>query len=263
MTPSRWILLLVISLLSYPLAAQELTPERPADPLPSGYQSRLHFFQPTAGLIPVGTRAAAGMQEAGELETKSPFLASLYSLVLPGMGELYAGGFSSGKYFLIADGVLWLTLVAFELHGNALRDDARAYSVALAGVNPAGKDDQFFVDVGNFMNIDEYNQKKLRDRQLDRVYDAAAGYAWSWTTEAARMTYRDQRVSSENMYNNKKFVVAALVVNRVASAINAARAAVSHNNALEQAMRDVEFSASLMGGLSNPHGILLSVKKGL
>ena len=65
------------------------------------------------------------------------------------------------------------------------------------------------------------------------------------------------------MYNNKKFVIAALVVNRVASAINAARAAVSYNNALEQAMKDVEFSASLMGGLSNPHGILLSVKKGL
>jgi len=260
MAPSRWILLLVFILLSSPLAAQDLAAERP---VPSAYQSKLHFFHSRSNTIPVGNPAAPGMLETGDPDRKSPFLASLYSLVLPGMGELYADGFSSGKYFLIADGVLWLTLLAFELHGNALRDDARAYSVAAAGVNPAGKDDQFFVDVGNFMNTDDYNQKKLRDRNPSRLYDATAGYAWNWTTEADRMTYRDQRVTSENMYNNKKFVIAALVVNRVASAINAARAAVSYNNALEQAMKDVEFSASLMGGLSNPHGILLSVKKGL
>ena len=113
------------------------------------------------------------------------------------------------------------------------------------------------------MTIDDYNQKKLRDRQPEKLYDATAGYAWSWSADIDRMAYRDQRLASENMYNNKKFVVAALVVNRVASAINAARAAVSHNNALEQVMKDVEFSASLMGGLSRPHGILLSVKKGL
>ncbi|MGB2959628.1 MAG: hypothetical protein WBD30_12145 [Bacteroidota bacterium] len=259
MAPSRWILLVVFIFLSSPLAAQELTPERP---VPTAYQSKLHFFHSTGTINPVGNKAP-GMPEAGDLDKKSPFLASLYSLVLPGMGELYADGFSTGKYFLIADGVLWLTLVAFELHGNALRDDARAYSVAAAGVNPAGKDDQFFVDVGNFINIDDYNQKKLRDRNPARLYDATTGYAWSWTTDADRMTYRDQRVASENMYNNKKFVIAALVVNRVASAINAARSAVSYNNALEQAMKDVEFSASLMGGFSNPHGILLSVKKGL
>jgi len=263
MMPSRWILFLILPFLSSPLAAQRLTADRPAPLISSAHQTKLHLFSPGAPITAGLHAALPGLPEGGDLERRSPFLASLYSLVLPGMGELYAGGFSSGKYFLVADGVLWLTLLAFELQGNALRDDARAYSVAMAGVNPAGKDDQFYVDVGNFMTIDDYNQKKLRDRQPEKLYDATAGYAWSWSADIDRMAYRDQRLASENMYNNKKFVVAALVVNRVASAINAARAAVSHNNALEQVMKDVEFSASLMGGLSRPHGILLSVKKGL
>jgi len=203
------------------------------------------------------------MPQEVDADLKSPALAAVYSLLLPGMGELYAGSYSSGKYFTIADGVLWLTFIAFELHGNALRDDARAYSAARAGVITTGKDDQFFVDVGNFMNIDDYNQKQLRDREPDRLYDPALGYAWKWSSNTDRLVYRDQRVASDNMYNNQKFVIAGLIVNRVVSAINAARAAVAHNNALEAAMRDVEFSASVMGGMTNPHGIMLSVKKGL
>ncbi|MCK5571972.1 MAG: hypothetical protein KAJ12_04395 [Bacteroidetes bacterium] len=257
MALSRWILVLTF-LIPAPLASQEPPPR-----FASESQSRLHFFNSSTNLVSGSAFARPGMPQEADDDRKSPALAAVYSLLLPGMGELYAGNYSSGKYFTIADGVLWLTFIAFELHGNALRDDARAYSAARAGVITAGKDDQFFVDVGNFMNIDDYNQKQLRDREPDRLYDPALGYAWNWSSNTDRLLYRDQRVASENMYNNQKFVIAALIVNRVVSAINAARAAVAHNNALEEAMRDVEFSASVMGGVTGPHGIMLSVKKGL
>ena len=165
-------------------------------------------------------------------EKKSVGLAAFYSLLLPGMGELYAGGFESGKYFLIADGLLWLTFAAFEVSGNSLRDDSRAFAVSRAGVDPAGKDDQYYVDIGNFLDIHEYNEKQLRDREPETLYDPAAGYSWVWDSDASRATYREQRIQSETMYNNNKFVVAGLIVNRVASAINAVRSVVAHNNAL-------------------------------
>jgi len=194
---------------------------------------------------------------------KSPALAVFYSLLLPGMGELYAGGFSSGKYFLIADGALWLTYAGVEIYGNAARDDSRAYAIAAAGIQPAGKDDQFYVDIGNFLTLQEYNEKQLRDREPDRLYDAAAGYDWSWTSDAARAAYRDQRISSEEAYNTRKFIVAGLIINRIASAINAARAAIAHNSALEQALGRLEFSASIMGGIEAAHGVELSVRLGL
>ena len=40
-------------------------------------------------------------------ERKSPMLAIVYSLLLPGMGELYGGDYSLGKYLTIADAVFW------------------------------------------------------------------------------------------------------------------------------------------------------------
>jgi len=188
---------------------------------------------------------------------KTTGLAAIYSLLLPGMGELYAHNFESGKYFLIAEGTLWLTYATFEVYGNQIRDDSRAYAQAHAGAIIQGKDDQFFVDIGNFINTDEYNQKKLRDRDYTRVYTDPT-YAWHWDSPFSRATFRDQRIASENMYNNRKFVVAAILVNHVASAINAVRGAILFNKALNDAVGDLDVRASVMGDGLAFHGILLT-----
>jgi len=226
----------------------------------TSFEREMHLLQ--AGLTPeAGSPHTPLTLQAGVAEKKSAGLAVLYSLILPGMGELYADGFSSGKYFLIADGLLWITFAAFEISGNSLQDDARAYAVSRAGVDLQGKDDQYFVDVGNFLNIDEYNQKQLRDREVERLYDPAAGYAWQWDSDASRATYREQRISSDNMFNNKKFVVAGLIANRVASAINAVRSVISYNNAIDDALGDLSFRADVMGGFGNPHGVMLTMTR--
>jgi hypothetical protein len=193
-------------------------------------------------------------------EQKSVGIAILASLALPGMGELYSGSFSSGKYFLGAEGVLWLTYAVFQVYGDALRDDARAYAVAHAGISLSGKNDQFFVDLGNFANVDDYNQKRLRDRQVERLYDPALGFGWSWDSETSRLSYRDQRIASDNIYNDRKFVLAAILVNHVASAINAARSAIAHNKETA-ALGDLQFSARLLGTPGQVHGVELTLTK--
>ena len=235
--------------------------EGPVPPvLLTGYERQLHLLEgpeeSAASLTPV-----TPLMQSSSNGKKSAGLAALYSLILPGMGELYADGFSSGKYFLIADGVLWLTFVTFEVSGNSLRDDSRAFATSRAGVDPTGKDDQYFVDVGNFLDIHEYNEKQLRDREPELLYDPAAGYSWEWDSDASRATYREQRIDSETMYNNNKFVVAGLIVNRVASAINAVRSVIAYNDAIDEALGDLSFRAHVMGGLSHPHGVLLTVTR--
>jgi hypothetical protein len=192
---------------------------------------------------------------------KSTGLAAIYSLLLPGMGELYADGFESGKYFLIAEGALWLTYASFEIYGNQLRDDSRSFAQAHAGIIPSGKEDQYFVDIGNFLDVREFNEKKLRDRELEKLYDPLSGYAWQWDSDFSRATYRDQRIASDNMYNNRKFVFAAILINHVGSAINAVRAAIIHNKAMSDAVGDLDIRADVMGGWANPHGILLTLTR--
>ncbi len=199
------------------------------------------------------------LAQGGGASRKSVGLAVLYSLVLPGMGELYAEGFSSGKYFLIAEGVLWLGYAAIEVHGNDLRDGSRSFAVAHAGIDAASKDDDFFVNIGNFMTVNDYNDKKLRDRDPEKLYDPLLGYNWKWDTDASRLTYREQRINSENMYNNRKFVGAAILINHIVSAINAARAAIAYNNAQDDVLGSLQISSRVLGNVDHPHGVLVTV----
>lgn len=193
---------------------------------------------------------------------KSVGLAAIYSLVLPGLGEYYADGFGSGKYFAIAEGVLWLTFATLDIQGNSLRNDARSFAVSHAGINPIAKNDQFYVDIGNFQNTQEYNDKRLRERNPDRLYDATGGYGWAWDSDLARAEFKETRIAGENILNNRKFVALGLVLNHIASAINAARAAISYNKEVGDQMGELHFKADVMGGWANPHGVMVTVTKG-
>jgi hypothetical protein len=215
------------------------------------------------GIVPGSTDSVRGavLPPSDAMEgRKSPGLAAIYSLLIPGMGEWYSGDIGSGKYFMIGEGVLWLTYAVFEISGNDLRDASRAFAVSHAGVTTAGKDDQYFIDIGNFLSIDDYNAKKLRDRDPGRLYDPA-GYTWIWDSDADRASYRDQRVRSESMYNGTKFVGAAILVNHVASAINAARLAISHNSALGAALEHTTFGARVTGPLGRPDGLEFTITR--
>lgn len=161
---------------------------------------------------------------------KSVVLAVAMSLVLPGMGEWYAGNFVSGRYFLVADGTLWLTFGAFRLRGDWLRRDARIFAAQHAAADFIGKDDQYFVNVGSYHTVDEYNQAKLRERQFDQLYLSPRD-SWRWNNEENRLRFREMRISSDRMYENAKFAIGALVVNRLISAFSAGRAAARANRA--------------------------------
>jgi hypothetical protein len=228
-------------------------------PLIAGEPGTLTRYEARLDLLSAVPHAPLLQEQPAGPSKKSVGLAVVYSLLLPGMGELYAEGFSSGKYFLIAEGALWLGSAAVEIHGNDLRDGARSYAVARAGVSVSGKDDDFFVDIGNFMTVEEYNEKRLRDREVERLYDAAAGYSWRWDSDASRTAYKDQRISSENMYNNRKFIGIAVLVNHIVSAINAARCAIAHNRAQQDVLGDLQLSSRVLGGAVRPHGVAVTI----
>jgi len=231
---------------------------------------------PERGLVPPMFPLAAGgpaavsgsggvpsiFQEAGAAEEgrKNVGLGVLYSLLLPGMGELYAGGYGSGKYFTSVEGVLWLTLGAIDLHARSLQDDARSFASQHAGFDQSGKDDSYFINVGNFPDVWSYNEAVLRDRDAYKLYDPFSSEFWQWDSGANRELYRDQRVASDQMFNNTRFVFAAIAVNHVLSAINAARLIVSGNRALSPE-EPLEIGASVLGGMAHPHGIALSVTR--
>lgn len=168
------------------------------------------------------------------LEKKKAGLAIIYSLLLPGMGELYADNYSSGMYFTIADGVLWGTLIGFNTYGNWQKDNYKSFAESHGGVNLEGKDATYFAVIGEYVDIDQYNTEQELNRYFEDVYNVNTHY-WNWGLTATRKEYREMWSSSENAFNNIRFIAGALILNRLISAINAARLVVAYNNELEDA----------------------------
>ncbi len=192
-------------------------------------------------------------------EKKSVALAAVFSFILPGMGELYAGNYSKGKYYTIAEGLLWITYIGFNRYGSWVRDDARNYAVRHAGISLANKDDRYFVDIGDYLNVHDYNEDMLRNRERHKVLNEPS-YAWSWDSKANQDYYYDRRVESDLAFNNLNFVAAAIGVNHLISAINAALSVRSQNRYLEN-LGLLDVNASVIGGINSPHGIIFSFSK--
>ncbi|KAA0261692.1 MAG: hypothetical protein EDM75_05995 [Chlorobiota bacterium] len=173
------------------------------------------------GLLP----AAASKKNAG--------LAILYSLVLPGMGELYAEGYESGKYFTIAEAALWVTYGGMRYYSNRQRDSYFAYAESYGGVRGmSGKNGDFYADIGNYLNINDFNDDMAKQGQFAKMYDPSTHF-WSWRSNGERKGYRELWTSSESWGNNLRFVVGGMILNRIASAINAVRLVARYNKGVE------------------------------
>ena len=195
-----------------------------------------------------------------EFSKKSVMLAITYSLLLPGMGELYAGNYSSGKYFTIAEGVFWGTYIGMNTYSNWKKDRYHSFAASNGGVNVAGKDDGYFTNIGIYTDINEYNDDMARNGDFNKMYNTKLDY-WKWTG-SDRTTYRTMWTAGEQAHNNLRFVVGALVLNRVVSAINAARIAAAYNKHAPQQL-GWNISAGVSSVASLPTGVILNFQYGL
>jgi hypothetical protein len=190
---------------------------------------------------------------------KSVFLAVAASLLVPGMGELYAGSFETGKYHLIAEGGLWLTYSGFRMHSNSLLQDARSFAQNHAGADFNNKDDQYSVNIGNFATTEEYNDAKNRNREYDFVYQPAqTEYQWNWDSDANRLKFKELRIRSGEVKNNSKFVIGAIVVNHILSAFLAGKKAAAYNRSLTM-LDDVEINTYALNNGSAVDGLGINI----
>jgi hypothetical protein len=165
-------------------------------------------------------KAFSGDQTA--VKRKSPGLAAFASLVVPGLGELYAGRYDVGKFSTIAEASLWVLYTVLEVHSDQVRSDALNYAKLYAGAQVAGKPDQFFVDIGNFLNTNDYNVKKIHDDSYDLIYTSPS-YQWQWQSDADRADFKSLRIEADQFLNYGRYTAAVIVLNHLVSALNAAR----------------------------------------
>ncbi|MDT3697421.1 MAG: hypothetical protein ROY99_13640 [Ignavibacterium sp.] len=164
---------------------------------------------------------------------KSTGLAIIYSFLLPGMGELYAEAYDTGVYFTIAEGVLWGTYLGMNMYGNWQKDRYISFAQVNAGITTNAKDEDYYATIGEYLSIEQYNNDKTFERNFSQMYNTEK-FFWKWNSSDDRKTYRSMWVSSEQTFNDLRFVVGAMLVNRLVSAINAVRMVSKYNKNLEQ-----------------------------
>lgn len=156
------------------------------------------------------------------------------SLLIPGAGEQYLGKHTLAKTFFFTEISLWISYIAFREYGNWQRDDAFAFAATHSGANIDGKPSQFFIDIGNYQDIYQYNDAKQRMYQFEKVY-SEEDYYWSWDQEANRRKFDKIRISGDQARNRSVFVLGGIFANHLLSAIHSVWQTHRYNKNLEQA----------------------------
>ncbi|MDZ7362353.1 MAG: hypothetical protein ONB46_16775 [candidate division KSB1 bacterium] len=161
--------------------------------------------------------------------------AFMRSLVIPGWGQRRAGAKAAARNFFVAEILLWGGFATQEFYGNWLKDDYKLFAATHAGAAISGKDDQFFVDMGNFISVDEFNQNRLRRRDVEGLYDPATHF-WRWNTEANRQKFFNLRKRSDKAFSRAELIAAGVIANHIISGIHAAW--VAHKKSSSQKERE-------------------------
>ena len=178
------------------------------------------FSRLVAALLLLTLSLPAFAEDKKQESNKSAFLKSF---VIPGWGQYSLGRKNAALTFFGAELMLIGGMFTLNAYGRSTRADYQALAAAYAGVQGSHSHD-YYVDVGNWMTVDQFNERRLQERNFDALYTSPSDQ-WSWDSDAHRAQMEMNRIRSDRAFNNVLYLVGGLVLNHVASAIHAGRLA--------------------------------------
>jgi len=160
--------------------------------------------------------AGSAVERKSTPQRKQPFFKSL---LLPGWGQLSEGNRFKAYAFFAVEATLITSLTAFQIYKGWLEDDYRAFARQHAGIS-GDKDHQYYVDIGNWLNNDDFNQQRLRNRQFDQLYTDFSD-SWCWDSDENRLHFKSVRIDADRAGQKSLIVVGALILNHLFSAVDA------------------------------------------
>jgi hypothetical protein len=157
---------------------------------------------------------------------KSPKKAAFLSILLPGLGERYAGGQKSVKFFFFTEGMFWTGLFAFKKLNATRENTYRTFATARAGATTTQRPNSFYDRLTSFDSIYDYNARLqyVEGDQTTPLLETPENF-WEWDTRASRKQFQELRSKATWARTRSFLFVGALLFNRFASALNAANIA--------------------------------------
>jgi hypothetical protein len=184
---------------------------------------------------PAGEKASE--PESGPLSAERAQVL-LRSLTIPGWGQATLGHDRSATVFGLVELGVWATFIGFRVQVAMRRDAYERSAQLLAGIDLDGRDEEFRRTVGAFISSDEYNRLVVYRDAANLYYNDPALYrqyiaehqlsgndTWDWGSEENLQRYRAQRRNVTEASQNANTMLAVAMVNRLVSALHAARLA--------------------------------------
>ena len=167
----------------------------------------------------------------------------LRSLTLPGWGQGTLGRRTSMKTFLLAEGGIWGSFVAFRIQEALRRQSSVTTARLFAGIDLSGHDEEFRRIVGVYASSDDYNLYVVaRDAanlylgHQDPAQDDIVAYhqyiadhslkgadTWAWDGPDSFRRYIEERKVMRRAALRANAMLGLAIANRLVSALHAAR----------------------------------------
>lgn len=143
------------------------------------------------------------------------------SFLVPGWGQNELGYKSRSKKYIYVEVGILLSLYTSSKYSNEIKRNYIAYAAKHAGVVTNGKDREYWVDIGNFNTLNDYNSEHLRNREVGELYPQTQKWNWNWDTSKNRKYFESRRIQSDKMKLFSTFTIGGLFLNHFVSSIDA------------------------------------------
>ena len=143
----------------------------------------------------------------------------LKSALIPGWGETVLDNNKRARFFSTIELSLWTTCLATYTFSYHQMLQYQSFAVEHAGVDVTGKNHKYWVDIGNYIDLEHHNAEHLRWRIMDELYDQ--GDAWVWDSASNMKKFEAMRINSDLLAKRGMDILVAVAVNHIISAIDA------------------------------------------
>jgi hypothetical protein len=157
----------------------------------------------------------------GQVKTNQKLDPVIKSLIVPGWGQKTLGKPKRARFFNYLESGILLTIIGSSTFANIKRKNYIAFASKHAAISSSGKNHKYWVDIGNYNSIENYNNEHLRNREMDDLYPDDKKWSWDWDLELNRKKFEDKRIRSDQLELFATFGVGALIVNHLVSSIDA------------------------------------------
>lgn len=146
----------------------------------------------------------------------NPFIKSA---LVPGWGERAMKNNTRARFFSNIEISLWTICVGTYTYAYHSKNEYESYAAKYAGVNVKGKNHKYWVDIGNYIDIEEHNAEHLRWRNFDEIYTEKS--QWEWESLDRMENFENRRIKSDILFKSGGYVIGAIVLNHILSSIDA------------------------------------------